>query len=960
MFFSRTQSFIRTFSTPSDARTPPRRFNLGSTCSRARDLNAVQLESMQANATPFSVHRDTERGFNPVQKRARLCDKEPDARVEGKFSVSRWLEVQRSTTSGTEIALINGKGVPCAAFQGRGKFFVQEHEDMMRETGQYDLSYTVDGADIGHSYVQNAMKLFGPCEGVEITHNYEPDHVKSIAHALDLETDEEPLVPRHTTKFKLTKAQRMQVAHLSGVVASSKQRCLSVHLDAASLTAMCSTGLGRSIRRNLTVSRSVRGDGVPQKLQLLVAGPGTGKTAMALATVATVLCGRNYRVFEDNAKKDLTQSPEVCEMHPDSKMMRVAVLVCPPLLIDYWEAAAVSMFDGVDCNHEGAFRATVEGEPEGTWNVKVVKDVLTVRGMLDRPVTSRDGEIWLVAGCTPSSPVLEFIFKRELHYPAMVVYDEGRFVFPASRAGSGCVHEAVPFTLVLTATPADLVENMVSNLRHPLRVAMERYGGSVSSGWRFSNNAATMRQNLRRGELSLASSSISKFLLLRLASGPPELFLNCKNAALASMPAGMTVFRVMHHTLVNVAFRLRQSVDQRPQSSQISVVSTWSALRSHGNAIKSKAASLPRPARSDTVPIESPVELFLERLDELEAEHNALGSRVVDLEWLHANLRPSVDEIERQLDVSFQPGVSETVSLVRNMLEAALAIARLGDECGVCYEPLAESSQDLGTVRAGLTNCCGHVLCFSCLPKLVKPTCPFCRESNFGRFSIVGESSAAAATVAARPASSVVIQLQSASLGVALIEPEHVSGEGTVFDSLMSSLFAYELMRDERERVHPSGLDDAFFLRACRSIQDANVSAFEAVRCAAYLACASRSDVPARVPVFFDFLESNATTAVSNSIKSSVPGAKIFTVEDSGVSLKRFASENSAHPVFLLCNTCVGSTSIAGSDLGNSTAVIVAGCVRSENDETQLLGRFMRMSKKTNRPKIRVFQLCKY
>lgn len=922
---------------------------------RAHDANSDRLDPPQGGFAPLLFQVDARRVSNSVQKRARLGDKEPALGGTKEGSIVGWLETQRNTASEIERALIDGRWMPGDDSAERTPlFFGMNRQARMRASGDATLTFDVNSGDMGGSYISNTMQIFGPCGDVRITHNYESEHVETIARALDSETDAEPLVPRYTKNFKLTVAQRMQVAHISGAVASSKQRCLSVHLDAAALNEIYQSESGRRIRRNLTVSRSVRGDGGPQKMQLLVAGPGTGKTIMALATAATILCGRNYAAFGENAERDLMQSPGVCVMHPHAKMMRVALIVCPPRLIDYWKNTAASMFDGVDCADGGSFRATLDGALEGRWVVKVVNDVRTVRGMLDRPGTGRDAEIWLVAGYSSSSSVLECIFKHELHYPAMVIYDEGRFAFPASRAVSGCGYEAVPFTLVLTATPAELATNMSSNTRHPLRTAMERGG---CSGWRFHDNAIVMRANLAYGQLGPAAASICRCLLLRLASGPPELFLNCRNTALSSMPAGMTVFRMEHHTLVNVSSRLRHSVDRRPEGSRISVLSTWSALRNHGNTIRNTT----RTSMTGHATIRSLVEGFLNRLDELEAEHKALGSHVVDLEWLHANLRPSVTEIEKQLETSFfQSGVSEGVSRLRNMLEAALTIARLGDSCGVCLEPLAESRERVGAVCAGLTNCCGHVLCFTCLPKLPKPVCPFCRSTNFGDFSVVGEDPVATAATTPPP-DIYVSELRTTSLDYALNRNEHVIADGTMLGEL-TSLFRVEPGETDRR-----GLDDAPFLRFCTSIRNANVSAFEAVRCSAFLACASRGAVAARVPVFFDFLSAASTFAVEACIKSSVPEAVVFNMEDfssphqiPGVSrhpLEAFADESSARPVFLLCDTGSRSTSIAGSDLGNSTAAIVAGTMCADH-ETQLLGRFMRMSKEHNRPKIRVFHLC--
>ena len=967
MFLSRARSISRTFNGPTDY---------------GREHRGIAFQTKEAGFA-----RGTG-GDGRDAKRARLV-----APAATRHVYTQWLCEKRESGNSCQRELVEGS---CPVGRDvRTHYFGHANlsgGDESAEGGRI-LSYTVNGESLGQGYFSRISKLFAPCSGVKIGFNYESAHVEALARVLDAEDENAPRVPRRTGDFELTMGQRMQIAHLVGSTTPGPRK-MSVRVEADELERMAETGAhspglipGRGIKKPIQVSRSVRSDGSPSKLQLLVAGPGTGKTAMSLSCVATKLCGRNWSAFEENVRLDETRAPSA--MHPDAAMMRVALVVSPPGLVQQWLREATSMFECSECRPGGPFQAAADRLGQEAWIVREVADMKTINQLLALDISCMSPQIWIVAACSPCA-VLNAIYKHELRYPAMALYDEGNFSFPAHRTHSGCSIEAIPFTLFLTATPDVLAKTIPGNTRHPLRLAIERGGGRVGGSnhtMSYMNNSDDMAYDFLVRTPGPAASSIARMLVMRLASGPPELYLHCRTDALCGMPAGITVFHVLYRATSDLNARLRES----GTSSGISVVSTWEALRQHGTALRRLATEYCRnfgvegPHAIATSNRDQILDGFITRVNELEQQHRASGNCMLDAEKLRSDLCPSLLAIQDAI-TDATPRTTSSVppeartrrsnQLVRmqRMLDAAGELTREDDECGVCFEKLG-STPELDTVprnceasrnlflaapaRGGLTYCCGKVLCFTCCGKLPKRQCPFCRSTGAAEFSMVSADDTPEGATIKIPTVVSESSRRSAMSRPVLDRYDNLlsAGETAHPRSLVVSSTTQLLQRAQRD-PDTNQHADGTFLSACEAIRDGSISVFDAVRCACILACSARVGSRPRILVFFQYMRNGSSRAAKACIRDSVVDAAVFDIEHhAGPGLAAFGDANIHHPVFLLCDTGASSRSIAGADLGCATAAIVVGGMCADH-ETQLLGRFMRMSKQRNRPMTRVFHIC--
>ena len=821
-----------------------------------------------------------------ARKRARVAEE----------SYVQWLERARVATPSS--LMLSGESPPINSMAEQA--FLSETGELWKLANQGIFNTRIAAGSLNGTYITELEDMTTMCDGVKLISATEEEQVRLSAALLDTETRGHLYVPKRTKDFNFTKAQRMQMVGLAGLVKLSgpkTQRAV--------------------IRGKLDTTIGIRGDGGLQKLQLLVAPPGSGKTSMTVGMIVTMLCRRNWPSVVDHVAQDLLCAPVATQVYGEAKLRRIAMVVCPSAIVEQWAAGARLVFEGSDCGVGAPF----EAGPGMEWVVCVSHTVAATKALIASATLDSRPQLWVIASATSSGnnkPYAPILAAKHLHV-AIAVYDECTFAFArAPFSGSGYT---VPMTLLVTATPSVLLNSMSNVTRHPLRIALNDIGACannvqivpsvlngqlVPSASMFHQHKNGMQYLVSSNRMSASMESIRRTLALRMYVGPPELALLNRTDALATMPSALSFFTIVC-VVMNSSMRLTDDVSVCGAS--IAVISPWKALAVHSQRIQTIAN---QPSGFDAVTAR-----FRSSLKELEDETRASGSFIVDFTHLHDTLAPIVTEMENKLQS--QTWRCNDVARLRTLLRASLQIVREGDSCGICYDSLDSY------VPGGPTNCCGQILCVNCAKQLRKFECPFCRTPASDNFNIVQ------------------------TVGSLLPEPK---------DRVAS---------DMPRAPIPFGTDgDALLLRACATIQKARLDVFSAFSCAVEMSLFARVAATPRILVFFANLQTGCSRAAKSRILDKAQDAMVYDLEAlssssqtataAAAAIRAFKNEMTAAPIFILCNTDHNSNSLAGADLGNATAAIVVGTLR-HSGETQLIGRFMRMSTVRDRPETRVFHV---
>ena len=314
-------------------------------------------------------------------------------------------------------------------------------------------------------------------------------------------------------------------------------------------------------------------------------------------------------------------------------------------------------------------------------------------------------------------------------------------------------------------------------------------------------------------------------------------------------------------------------------------------------------------------------------------------------------LKPHVDALQEALEEEGQDR-----ALTAKVQPLLKGLERLRGEqeplsCLICMEDIVESEGQ--PANGGVSSCCGQGLCFRCCVEYEQvnesaqreTVCPSCRRCvRSAEFQLVDAAGAQSSANAEQ-------------------KRERLRRK----DAVQTFVDTMPTWRSE-ESCEVEG-EDAFF-KACSLLGRAKLNVFEALSLAARVACSARPGVPPRVLVFYQFQRcaEDSVFAAKKRIQECIPSAEVYSLEPMPESSdtarrdmpmlgqSRFKDDRVQKEVFLLINTSKGSTSIAGADLGNATAAVVVGEMTADY-ETQLIGRFMRMSTKGAQPYTKVIHL---
>ena len=759
------------------------------------------------------------------------------------------------------------------------------HLGTLRRLG-HTLMMKVASAHLDRSFKSELVDMVTLPATMQLAHGYEDGYVLQLARMLDRGL----CVPQKTSTFALSNGQRMQVAHLACILAVQQQE--------RTLRAVYACD-----NDNIDTSLSIRSDGGLQRLQVLVAPAGSGKSAVVAAVVATRLCRRNWNRFPEQVRDDQLRAPTIApSQHVPLKP--IAVVVCPPGLVQQWQREATALLHGPDCRPGAAFEAGWSG---AEWKILTSHNIEQTRELLRDSVAITSPQLWIIASeYGPSKPYSPVLLDTSVRI-AIAIYDECTYTFAKEPlTGSGY---SVPMTILVTASVRDIVDATRNTPRHPLRIALTAAGACTdtdlaSTRWSDPNTPTRVSTiaSLLPTHVQSASSKIRLTMALRLFIGPPELPLLQEAELRAPTDREQVVFfSLPYYTL---ALERGHVADE----DGVRVLTLWDTLRRHFRYIRASTSSFkPSILRKN--------DLFGDAITRLQAAE-ASGASVV------------YDELFVHLDVIAKtacPWYKRSLVLLRVILKGAEQLAKEGAKCPVCIESVDAN------LLGGPTNCCGGIMCIACAKKLAPVKCPLCREEtlpkrNCSEFSIVQ-------TVGVPPPA--------------------------VLTQVLSQL--------PQSPVATGNVGDEVLHRACARIHASQLDLYDAFSTALHLALMARAGSTPRVLVFFGSNEPDRVSCKIR-IKEIARDANVHDIEgitdrfNGSIStavaraIPAFADPVCTKPVFLLCDVDHNSRSIAGADLSAATAVIVVGSLWP-GAETQLLGRIVRRSQQRDTPPFRVFFL---
>ena len=744
------------------------------------------------------------------------------------------------------------------------------------------------------------------------TSNYEDEYMLLLARLLDNETSSSPCVPRYTSSFELTPVQRMQVAHLA---------CL-VSLE----------GLHRTVRVTgrltdaIDMSLQLRGDGGLQSLQLLASPPGTGKTVIAIMALATLLCRRNWDSFVRRVQRDMLVTSSISQAYSSAPLQPIAIVVCPPNLVDQWASEAEAVLRGPDCRPG----ATFEAHSRFDWKIEISRNTVTTERLLAGSRGSQQPQLWIIASqnglMRPYQPILSVSDVRV----AVAVYDECTFTLSPETPKGGGYNSLM--TILVTATPSALKGALVQNkMRNPLSAALQCAGatnnGSVIT-WvtdAYGNTSESMRDNIRSllcaGRRWEAIPMIRCTMAMRLFVGPPELALLARNDALASMPVGVSTFDITFSH----------------QTRAVATISLWRALCTHITNIQLLAC--------ENQQVVELAHRFGRCLHMHGIKHKGGSSGALELQEVYDTLLPIVDALAEKLvqEKLLQQRSKKSLRRLRHLMQALqeLIASKDGVECGVCTHLIDASTP------AGPTTCCGHIMCIKCAASLRELKCPFCREVAGSGFDIVQTAGDATPT----PEQHILAQLPQSPVDADYHDDSATSiASSWVLEQACGIICRAKL-----------GMESAFASAVHLSLMARKGSA---PRVLVYFGkpdsrtpfCPARSFVDCSKSRIFDIAD-NAEVYHLDTEESPRSSGKLAQASNALAGIRAFRDDTKTTPVFLLCKLDVCAMTIAGTDLGMTTAAIIVGDV--ENDAAvQLMGRMMRRAQH-KQPSLRVFCVTK-
>lgn len=722
---------------------------------------------------------------------------------------------------------------------------------------------------------------------MSLTHDYEDGYMLQLARMLDAGL----CVPSKTSTFELSNGQRMQAAHLACILAARQQEKV-----------LRATYFGD--KDTIDTSLGIRSDGGLQRLQVFVAPPGSGKTVVVAAVVATRLCRRNWEAFVQQVRDDQLRAPSI-ELSHAVPLKPIAVVVCPPGLVQQWLREATALLHGPDCRPGAAFEA---GSAGAEWRILTSHKFEDTRELLKDAAAVTSPQLWIIASENgPFKPYSPLLANTSVGI-AMAIYDECTYTFAKEpHAGSGY---SVPMSIFVTASAKDIVDATRNTQRHPLRVALAHVGACTNTDfllnrWSDPNHpkrVSVIASLLFLSRVPAALSKIRLTMAMRLFIGPPELPLlqdlefraltSCKQFVLFSLPC------------LNSAVARDHAVD----GNGVRVGSLASNLRRQFRYIRARTLYF-KPKYSNQI------DLYGDAVGRLQAAE-AAGACLAYEETLE-NLRG----MQKAAGIWYNRRIVAMRMILTNA--EGLAAGKLSN-CPVCFEAV-DANQP-----GGPTTCCGQIMCIPCAKRLQPANCPFCRtEASATGFN--GEFG--------------IVQ----AVGAVPTDP---------LTQLLSKL--------PQSPVEAGDGGDEVLFAACSEIHQSRVDLHDAFSSALRLALMARAGTTPRVLVFFGFVDKDDRLHCKIRIKEIARDADIRDIEgiaekDCGTTsamvaraIPAFVDPACTKPVILLCDMDHTSHSIAGADLGVATAVIVAGSLH-HGAATQLLGRITRRSQLRDAPSFRVF-----